>query len=339
MMLSLAAQSMGIRVIEFTQLPYIGKFRVRVDDGKRQIRWDLVSRKPWTQGVFTPNLSYMQKPARHSLWRSLLRGAWQVPGRLAAGGGRGVAETLHDWSARLDKRNAISRMLERLDPRLSPWVQLRTRMHHRFKANRAGIEPVRDLDAVGDFVYFPLHLEPEMNVHVMGRSFFNQIDAIQALLDTLPEGWTILLKENPKQGYVHRGDAFYQRLRMLPRARFVADEMSSARLIEQSRLVATIVGTAGYEALLAGKPCIHFGDAWYAGLPGAFRFDEGMDVEAIAKVRPDKADLDKSMNDLLSGLPDGLAYPRYACIYDPEDLPTAYRETARVMAAISAAVA
>jgi hypothetical protein len=45
------------------------------------------------------------------------------------------------------------------------------------------------------------------------------------------------------------------------------------------------------------------------------------------------------MNDLLSGLPDGLAYPRYACIYDPEDLPTAYRETARVMAAISAAVA
>lgn len=337
MMLSLAAQKIGIRVIEFLQVPSVRKFRVRVDEGRSEVRWDLVPRKPWTGGAFAPDLSYMKKPARRPLWQSLLRGLRQVPSRLAVAGWDSVAMTLHDWSARLERRNAIQRMLERLDPRLSPWVESRTRMHRRFNKNRADIERIRDLDGIGDFVYFPLHLEPEMNVHILGRRFYNQVDAIQALRKAMPAGWTLLVKENPKQGYVHRGDGFYQRLRMLAGVRFAADDMPSRRLIEECRLVATIVGTAGYEAMLTGKPCIHFGDAWYAGLPGAFHFDEDIDVQAIARFTPEKADLDQGMNELLGSLPDGLAYARYASLYDPEELPATYRETARSMAAISSA--
>ena len=336
-MLSLAAQKMGVRVIEFLQVPSIGKFSVRVDDGRNKVRWEQVPRKPWTRGAFEPNLFYMKKPKRRRLWQSLLRGVRESLVLFTTGGWSAVAGTLHDWSARFEGRNAISRLLERLDPRLSPWVRLRNVLHHRFKLNNARLERVQDLDTIGDFVYFPLHLEPELNVHVLGRKFANQADAIQAMAEALPSGWNLLLKENPKQGYMHRGDAFYQRLRMLHGVRFVADDMSSTRLIEKCRVVATIIGTAGYEAMLMGKSCIHFGDAWYEGLPGAYRFEQGIDVEAIAKFRPDKADLDKGANDLLSSLPDGLAYPRFACIYDPEDLPAVYRETARVMASISAA--
>ena len=337
-MLSLAAQKMDIRVIEFSQVPSIGKFRVRVDDGRREVRWDQVPAKPWTRGAFEPNLFYMNRPTRRALWRSLLRGVREVPRRMAGGSWNTVAETLHDWSARFERRNAISRLLEHLDPRLSPWVQMRNRLHQRFRINSAGVQRIHDLDAVGDFIYFPLHLEPELNVHVLGRKFCNQLDAIQVLHGALPLGWKLLLKENPKQGYMHRGDAFYQRLRMLPGVCFVSDSMTSALLVEKCRVVATIIGTAGYEAMLMGKSCIHFGDAWYEGLPGAYRFEDGIDVEAVSKVRLDKADLDKGINDLLSDLPDGLAYPRFACIYESEDLPTVYRETARVMASISAAV-
>ena len=337
-MLSLAAQKMGIRVIEFSQVPSIGKFRVRVDDGRSQVRWDQVPIKPWTRGAFEPNLFYMNRPKRRALWRSLLRGVREVPRRMAEGSWSAVAETLYEWAARLEKRNALSRLLERLDPRLSPWVGLRTVLQRRFKVNNGSLERIRDLNTVGNFVYFPLHLEPELNVHVLGRKFANQLDAIQALHGALPPGWTLLLKENPKQGYMHRGDAFYQRLRMFPWVRFVADDMPGSQLLEKCRVVATIIGTAGYEAMLMGKSCIYFGDAWYAGLPGAYLFEEGIDVEGIAEVMPEKADLDKGINDLLSGLPDGLAYPRFACIYETEDLPTVYRETARVMASISAAV-
>lgn len=337
-MLALAAMHMRIRVIEFIQVPSVRKFRVRIDDGRRAVRWDQVPMKPWTQGAYAPDISYMKKPERRPMWRSLLRGTREVAVRLAADGWSSVAMTLHDWSARLERRNVIQRVLERRDPTLSPWVQSRTQMHRRFKENSAGIERLRDLDGIGDYIYFPLHLEPEMNVHILGGRFYNQLDAIQALLRVMPEGWTLLLKENPKQGYLHRGEGFYQRLRMLPRVRFVADELPSRRLIENCRLVATIVGTAGYEALLTGKPCIHFGDAWYAGLPGAFGFVDDINLETVAAVRPQKADLDRAMNDLLGRLPDGLAYPRYAKLFDPHELPETYRETARSMAAISAAV-
>ena len=337
-MLSLAAQKMGIRVLEFHQVPNLLKFRVWVDGGRHQVRWDLVPRSPWVQGANPPDIWYMQDPARRSLWRSLVRGAWVIPGRLAADGRSALAAMLHEWSPRLEKRNLLTRLLERMDRRLSPWERVRTQMHRRFVKNKARIERVRDLAEVGDFVYFPLHLEPEMNVHILGRRFYNQVDAIQALLGVMPEGWTLLVKENPRQDSLHRGDGFYQRLRMLPGVRFVADDMPSQRLIEKSRLVASIVGTAGYEALLAGKPCLCLGDAWYAGLPGVFAFNENVDLEAIAAFKPDKADLDRGMNELLGALPDGLAYPRYARLYDPAELPAIYRSTARTMAAISAAV-
>lgn len=337
-MLSLAAQKLGIRVIEFIQVPSHLKFRVRVDDGRHQVCWDLVAREPWLDGASPPNTWYMKKLERRPLLRSLLYGAWQAPRRLVADGWRGVVAMLHGWSGRFERRNMLTRMLERLDPRLSPWIRLRTELHRRFKKNRAAMEPVADLDAVGDFVYFPLHLEPEMNVHILGRRFYNQVDAIEALHRVLPEGWSLLLKENPKQGYMHRSDAFYERLRMLPRVQFVPDGMPSQQLIERCKLVATLVGTAGYEAVLAGKPCLCLGDAWYAGLPGVFGLDDTVDLKAIAACKPGRAELDRGMNALLGSLPDGLVYPRYSLLYDPAELPAIYQRTARTMAAISAAV-
>lgn len=336
-MLSLAAQKMGLKVIEFHQVPSRLKFRAWCNGGSRKIRWDEVRKKPWVQGANPPDTWYMKKPTRQPLWRSLLLGAWRIPSCLIKGSWREVAEPLHYWSERLDTRNLIQRVLERLDPRLSRWERQRTLTYRRFKRNRDGIERVERLDGVGDFVYFPLHYEPEMNVHILGRKFSNQLDAIQALLAVMPKDWTLLVKENPKQGYLHRGSAFFQRLRMLPGVRFVADDMSSRQLIDNSRLVATIVGTAGYEAVLAGKPCVCLGDAWYQGLPGTFRFEDGIDLEALAAFKPEKVHVDQGMNELLGGLPDGLAYPRFAHRFDPQLLPGIYRETARVMVEISAA--
>ena len=61
-------------------------------------------------------------------------------------------------------------------------------------------------------------------------------------------------------------------------------------------------------------------------------------MATIAACRPEKAALDRGMNELLSQLPDGMAYPRYATALDPEALPATYRATASSMAAISAAV-
>ena len=40
-------------------------------------------------------------------------------------------------------------------------------------------------------------------------------------------------------------------------------------MLAKSDAVITISGTAGFEALIAGKPVIYFGDTWYFDAPGA----------------------------------------------------------------------
>ena len=227
--------------------------------------------------------------------------------------------------------------LERLDPRLRPWAHLRRNARKRYERERNRPDRIRADGAPGDFVYFPLHLEPEENVHVMGGRYKNQLDAIADMHDSLPHGWSLLLKENPLQTHQHRGRPFMDRLDALPNVRFVADDAPSHELIASARLVATINGTAGYEALLSGKACVYFGEAWYAGLPGAVAFRRDLDLEAVSSMQVDKSGLDAAVNAMLSAAADGLAHPRYAGIFrQTHDVATLYREAARSMSIISA---
>ena len=115
---------------------------------------------------------------------------------------------------------------------------------------------------------------------------------------------------------------------------FVSAASPSDRLIAGARVVATITGTAGYEALLAGKPSIYFGDAWYEGLPGTTQFSPELNLEAVACQQIDRGELDAACNAVLSPLADGLAYPGYASTYDQ----ALAEQTADSLSAISAAL-
>jgi hypothetical protein len=56
-------------------------------------------------------------------------------------------------------------------------------------------------------------------------------------------------------------------------------------LINRSQAVATITGTAGWEALLRGKPTLVFGYSWYRYAPGAYRVDSVPSLrDAFAKI-------------------------------------------------------
>jgi len=137
-------------------------------------------------------------------------------------------------------------------------------------AQRAeGARSVDSLPERGPFIYFPLHLDPEMTTVPLGGVFWNQLDAVQQLAVSLPANWTIVAKENPKQNGYARGMAFWHRLDRVPRTTLASRGVDSFRLIDGSRAVATVTGTAGWEALQVGKPVFHFGDAWYRSLPGA----------------------------------------------------------------------
>lgn len=130
-------------------------------------------------------------------------------------------------------------------------------------------------------VYFPLHLQPELTTSALGGIFQDQIYAIETLSALLGNQWTILVKENPKQSYFQRRKLFFKRLVNIPNTYLVDKLFPSQVLMENSQLVATITGTAGWETIKRNNKCLIFGQAWYASLENCFIYDKHFDKNAF----------------------------------------------------------
>ncbi len=131
------------------------------------------------------------------------------------------------------------------------------------------------------YVYFALHLQPEMTTDTLGGRYYDQCLAIENLSRMLPAGWKIVVKENPKQTYYMRSIWFFRRLSSIPNVVLVSRDVDTYALIERSQFVATITGTVGWEAITGGKPALVFGYAWYRNFPGVTSYREGITVEEV----------------------------------------------------------
>lgn len=147
-----------------------------------------------------------------------------------------------------------------------------------------------DLDLSEPYVYFPLHLQPELTTTGFGGKYSDQLDAIERISDMIPHGWRVLVKENPKQDYQQRGAEFFRRLSTIKNATYIAKEVDTYYLMAHSQFVATITGTAGWESITGGKPCLVFGLAWYAQIPGVIKYTPTITVDEILKTNIDQKD-------------------------------------------------
>lgn len=139
-----------------------------------------------------------------------------------------------------------------------------------------------DLDA--EFVYIPLHNQPELSTSALGGVWRDQLLMIEAVAAQLPDGWKIYVKENPRQGAFARGPFFFHRLGRIRGVTLVPSTTSTHALSTRARLTATITGTAGWEAMRKGRPALVFGAAWYRSLPGAIIWRPGLDLEALSRL-------------------------------------------------------
>ena len=186
------------------------------------------------------------------------------------------------------------------------------------------------------FVYFGLHAQPEASTSAQGGFFSNQMNAIEAMRKILPVGWWICIKENPKQRYMYRDSPFYMRAKQWPDVKFIDDSEQSEDLIKKSSIVATITGFVGYEALLLGKPCVFFGNAWYEGLPNAFRFNDALDLEEISLHRGDLQELGLAVDAKIARAADGVVFPMYKKLLEKDaDWAGLMRLTAKSLVRIS----
>jgi len=122
-------------------------------------------------------------------------------------------------------------------------------------------------DAEGqDYVFFPLHSEPEIALSVNGVSYQNQIELIRRLAQSLPFGYKLVVKEHPKSlGW--RTDNYYLKLLKIPNLYFADMDARPYYWIKKSAMVATISGFVGFEAAILRVPVLVFGNVMFDMLP------------------------------------------------------------------------
>ncbi len=132
-----------------------------------------------------------------------------------------------------------------------------------------------DLNA--PYVLVNLHYQPEMSSNPSGGIFVDQLLFIEVLAKHLPAGHAIYVKEHPSQFHAHlaghtsRMPEFYHDLASYPQVQLIPLPTDPLTLIRNSRAVATVSGTSGWEAMVLGKPVISFGLSWYEKYAGVLK--------------------------------------------------------------------
>jgi hypothetical protein len=116
------------------------------------------------------------------------------------------------------------------------------------------------LKDLGDqpFIFFPLHVEPEASLQGQSPEYLSQLNAIVSLSRSLPAKYLLVVKEH-LGGVGRRPRDFYGQIMDLKNVVLMDLRELGKDVVQKSALVATISGTAGLEAAVAGKPVITFG--------------------------------------------------------------------------------
>jgi len=117
-----------------------------------------------------------------------------------------------------------------------------------------------------DYVFFPLHSEPEIALLVNGINYQNQIELIRRIAQSIPFDCKLVVKEHPNS-IAYRSSGYYAKLLQIPNLYFADIEVRPYSWIKKSKLVATISGFVGFEAAMLGVPVIVFGDVIFDMMP------------------------------------------------------------------------
>ena len=108
------------------------------------------------------------------------------------------------------------------------------------------------------FVYYPLHMEPEVALQGMSPEYFFQLGCIAAVSRDLPAGTLLAVKET-FAALGRRPADFYDQIRAFKNVVMIDPLEFGLDVVRQCAVVVTITGTGGFEGAVIGKPVISFG--------------------------------------------------------------------------------
>lgn len=127
---------------------------------------------------------------------------------------------------------------------------------------------IHDLEKIknSNYIFFPLHAEPEISLTNYSKFYQNQIEVIRNICLQLPSKYKLLVKEHPRN-IGRRSQGYYKKILQIPNVDFADFELPSIEVLKNSKLVIVLSGNIGYEAVLNKVPVITLGNTMYNMLP------------------------------------------------------------------------
>ena len=193
--------------------------------------------------------------------------------------------TRHFWASRKKEHSGMSYAIKKLKnvyasvkdgSILKKLPHFISKLRSNLKKEYEKLQSAPDLDK--KFIYAPLNYQPERTTSPDGDMFADQILMVEMLSAVLPEGFTIYVKEHPSQWWMRsrinysciRYKGYYERLARIKNVKLIPVGTHSLSLINKSVAVATVTGSAGWEAIFISKPVLVFGYPWYRDCHGVF---------------------------------------------------------------------
>jgi hypothetical protein len=114
-----------------------------------------------------------------------------------------------------------------------------------------------------DFVYLPLHINPEASTLPVAREYRDQLFFLQKIRTIIPDNIPIIVKEHPSymsnNKFIkppigrYRSKNFYAKILNTPNTIMLSSRVSSKELIKNSAIVASVNGSVVIEAFILNK--------------------------------------------------------------------------------------
>jgi len=135
-----------------------------------------------------------------------------------------------------------------------PATLRRTYIYNYFKKYGKKPDDVRNYK----LVFFAFHLEPEITLLFRSPEQNNSMEIITWISKSLPADTILVLKEQP-HAYGIRSRRYYENFRKISNVVLASPDIHSWEWIKQARMIATMTGTVGIEAVYFEKPVLSFG--------------------------------------------------------------------------------
>ncbi len=147
----------------------------------------------------------------------------------------------------------------------SPWHFLVDRIRQKIRVLRGFEDLYDEVTPEEPFAFYPLHFEPEIALSLFAPFYNNQLWLAKQIGRSLPMNYKLYIKEHPAM-FGNRPRRFYTELKKIPNVKLIKPSVISFEILRRAKIVITITGTPGWEAMLLQKPVITFGDTFYNAL-------------------------------------------------------------------------